>query len=165
MKGALKTMPIKTDWRDAKGIARLLHLGWFRPLHFKSVSAREVRAVLSAPQFCATGVHHSENVTERASAEPRPQGRHHIAWRFEKRIRELAAGIRCSSRRPNPSSARGRRCATSWWTLKALSANSRRRIRSVAVCAMPGIGAGLALIYRSAVDDPRRFTSSKKVGL
>ena len=30
--GALKAMPIKTDRRDAEGIARLLHLGWFRPV-------------------------------------------------------------------------------------------------------------------------------------
>ena len=37
VKGALKAMPIKTDRRDAEGIARLLHLGWFRPVHCKSV--------------------------------------------------------------------------------------------------------------------------------
>jgi len=29
---------------------------------------------------------------------------------------------------------------------------------------MPGVGAVVALTYRSAVDDPGRFTSSKKVG-
>ncbi len=29
VKGALKAMPIKTDRRDAEGIARLLHLGCF----------------------------------------------------------------------------------------------------------------------------------------
>ena len=48
VKGALKAMPIKTDRRDAEGIARLLHLGWFRPVHCKSVSAQEVRALLTA---------------------------------------------------------------------------------------------------------------------
>jgi len=48
VKGALRTMPIKTDRRDAEGIARLLHLGWFRPVHCKSVSAQEVRAILAA---------------------------------------------------------------------------------------------------------------------
>lgn len=48
VKGALKAMPIKTDRRDAEGIARLLHLGWFRPVHCKSLSAQEVRAVLGA---------------------------------------------------------------------------------------------------------------------
>jgi transposase len=41
-------MPIKTDRRDAEEIARLLHLGWFRPVHCKYVSAQEVRAVLGA---------------------------------------------------------------------------------------------------------------------
>ena len=48
VKGALKAMPIKTDRRDAEGIARLLHMGWFRPVHCKSVSAQEVRALLGA---------------------------------------------------------------------------------------------------------------------
>lgn len=45
---ALKAMPIKTDRRDAEGIPRLLHLGWFRPVQCKAVSAQEVRAVLGA---------------------------------------------------------------------------------------------------------------------
>jgi transposase len=48
VKGVLKAMPIKTDRRDAEGVARLLHRGWFRPVHCKSVSALEVRAVLGA---------------------------------------------------------------------------------------------------------------------
>src|SRR5690554_4971125 len=48
VKGALKAMPIKTDRRDAEGIARLLQMGWFRPVHCKSVSAQEMRAVLTA---------------------------------------------------------------------------------------------------------------------
>ena len=42
VKGALKAMPIKTDRRDAEGIARLLQMGWFRPVHCKSVSSQEV---------------------------------------------------------------------------------------------------------------------------
>ena len=51
-------------------------------------------------------------------------------------------------------------------------AGLERRVRHLAqddaVCrrlmSMPGIGAVVALTYRSAVDDPARFTSSKKVG-
>lgn len=46
-KGALKAMP-KPDRRDAEGIARLLQMGWFRPVHCKSMSSQEMRAV-----FCA----------------------------------------------------------------------------------------------------------------
>jgi len=48
VKSAMKAMPIKTDLRDAEEIARLLHLGRFRPVHCKSVSAQETRAVLGA---------------------------------------------------------------------------------------------------------------------
>ncbi len=51
VKGALKAMPIKTDRRDAEGIARLFHLGSFRPVHCKSVSAQEIRAVLGDVSF------------------------------------------------------------------------------------------------------------------
>jgi len=56
VKGALKGMPIKTDRRDAEGIARLLHLGWFRPVHCKSVSAQEVRAVRGARKAIQQGM-------------------------------------------------------------------------------------------------------------
>ena len=48
VKAALKAMPVKTDRRDAAGIARLLQMGWFRPVHCKSVSAQEMRALLTA---------------------------------------------------------------------------------------------------------------------
>ena len=48
VKAALKAMPIKTDRRDAEGIARLLQLGWFRPVHCKTVSSQETRALLSS---------------------------------------------------------------------------------------------------------------------
>ena len=39
---------MKTDRRDAEGIARVLHLGWFGPVHCNSVSAQEVLAALGA---------------------------------------------------------------------------------------------------------------------
>jgi hypothetical protein len=42
---ALKTMTIKTDRKDARGIAHLMRMGWFRPVHCKSASAQEVRAL------------------------------------------------------------------------------------------------------------------------
>lgn len=32
-KGALKTMPLKTDRGDAEGIARKFNLGWFQPVY------------------------------------------------------------------------------------------------------------------------------------
>ncbi len=36
VKAALSAMTVKTDRRDARGIAQLLRLGWYRPVHAKS---------------------------------------------------------------------------------------------------------------------------------
>jgi transposase len=41
-------MAIKTDRRDARDIAQLRGMGWFRPVHRKSVPSQEVRALLAA---------------------------------------------------------------------------------------------------------------------
>jgi hypothetical protein len=43
VRGAFKAMPVKTDRKDARGIAQLMRLGWFRPVHCKSLPAQEVR--------------------------------------------------------------------------------------------------------------------------
>ena len=48
VKAASSAMAVKTDRRDACGIAQLLRMGWFRPVHRKSVPLQEVRALLGA---------------------------------------------------------------------------------------------------------------------
>ena len=48
VKAALSAMTVKTDRKDARGIAQLLRMGWYRPVHCKSLDAREVRALLVA---------------------------------------------------------------------------------------------------------------------
>ena len=53
--GCFEGEPIKTDRRITEGIARLLQLGWFRPVHCKSVSAQEVRALLGARKAVQQG--------------------------------------------------------------------------------------------------------------
>ena len=169
VKGALRAMPIKTDRRDAEGIARLLHLGWFRPVHCKSISAQEVRAVLGARKAVQQGMIALEmslrgllrNFGLKVGAISR--------GRFEARIRELAAGNPMLVAATEPM-LRARA------SLRQELASLERRVRQLAqddpICHRlmslsgigPGIGAVVALTFRSAVDDPARFTSSKKVG-
>jgi hypothetical protein len=48
VRDAFKPMPVKSDRNDARGIAQLMRLGWFRPVHCKSLAAQEVRALLTA---------------------------------------------------------------------------------------------------------------------
>lgn len=165
MKGALKAMPIKTDRRDAEGIARLLHLGWFRLVHCKSVSAQEVRALLTARKAVQQEMLALEmslrgllrNFGLKVGAISRGQ--------FEHRIQELASGNAMLDAATEPMlHARA--------SLREELARLERHVRGLAqedeVCrrlmSMPGIGAVVALTFRSAVDDPARFKSSRKVG-
>ena len=46
MQSMLKSDPVKTDRRDAEGIAHMLRTGWRKPVHCKSVASRKQRALL-----------------------------------------------------------------------------------------------------------------------
>jgi len=48
VKAALSAMTVKTDRRDARGIAQLMRMGWFRPVHAKSAGSQEMRGLLVA---------------------------------------------------------------------------------------------------------------------
>src|SRR5262249_34468465 len=37
VKAALSAMTVKTDRKDARGLAQLIRMGWFRPVHAKSI--------------------------------------------------------------------------------------------------------------------------------
>ncbi|MBM7068498.1 IS110 family transposase [Actibacterium sp. 188UL27-1] len=165
VKGALKAMPIKTDRRDAEGIARLLHLGWFRPVHCKSVSAQETRAVLGARKAIQQNMIALEmslrgllrNFGLKVGAISR--------GKFEARIRELAEGNLMLEIATAPI-LRAR--ASLRQELAGLEKQVRQLAQDDPVCCrlmtMPGIGAVVALTFRAAVDDPTRFRSSKRIG-
>jgi transposase len=46
VKAAFSAMVVKTDRKDARGIAQLLRMGWHRSVHCKAVPAQEIRALL-----------------------------------------------------------------------------------------------------------------------
>jgi transposase len=60
VRAAFKVMPVKTDRKDARGIAQLMRLGWFRPVHCKSLPAQEVRALLTVRKLLQTKNHDVE---------------------------------------------------------------------------------------------------------
>src|SRR3954451_25209506 len=60
VRDAFKAMPVKTDRKDARGIAQLLRLGWFRPVHCKSLPAQETRALLTARKLLQSKHHDVE---------------------------------------------------------------------------------------------------------
>lgn len=165
VKGALKAMPSETDQRDAEGTARLLHLGWFRPVHCKSVSAQKVRALLGARKAIQQGMIALElslrGLLRNFGLKVGPISR----GRFELRVRELAYGNPMLEAATDPML--GSR-ASLRQELAGLERKVRLLVKEDPVCGrlmtMPGVGAVVALTFRSALDDPARFRSSKKVG-
>src|SRR3954452_13439335 len=58
---AFKAMPVKSDRNDARNIAQLMRLGWFRPVHCKSMGAQEIRAMLTARKLIQAKLQDIEN--------------------------------------------------------------------------------------------------------
>jgi len=89
---ALETMPVKSDRNDARGIAQLMRLGWFRSVHCKSMHAQETRALLTARKLLQTKLHDVElslrGILRGFGLKVGPT----TPARFEERIRELVAG-------------------------------------------------------------------------
>ncbi|MFV0385287.1 IS110 family transposase [Paracoccus sp. (in: a-proteobacteria)] len=165
VKGALKAMPIKTDRRDALGIAQLLRMGWFRPVHCKSVSAQELRALLGARRTLQRTMISIElsmrGMLRGFGLKLGPVTRR----RLPDRARELAQGNEMLTAMVT-SMLRGQSA------LRMELARLESRLRRIAradrtvrlMMTVPGVGAIVALQVKAGIDDPARFRSSKNVG-
>jgi transposase len=165
VRDAFKAMPVKSDRNDARGIAQLMRLGWFRPVHCKSMAAQEMRALLTARklvqsklldvQMSLRGLLRGFGLKVGATTPSR----------FAGRIRDLVEG-----------NATLELIAVALLavheTLRRELAGFEKRVRSIArsdgrvrlLMSTPGVGAIVALTYVAAIDDPARFKSSKGVG-
>jgi len=165
VRDAFKAMPVKTDRKDARGIAQLMRLGWFRPVHCKSIEAQETRAILTARKLVQSKLHDVEmNLRGTLRGFGLKVGRT-TSNRFAARIRELVEG--------HPSL---QDIATSLLAVHAVLLREfkgfEKRVRIMArgderarlLMSTPGVGAIVALTYASGIDDPGRFKSSKQAG-
>jgi transposase len=92
VKAALSAMTVKTDRRDARGIAQLLRMGWYRPVHRKSVPAQEVRALLGARRLLQGKLHDVElGIRGMLRGFGLKMGKTTAAC-FGRRVRELVGG-------------------------------------------------------------------------
>ncbi len=165
VKGALKAMPIKTDRRDAEGIARLLQMGWFRSVHCKSVSAQEMRAVLSARKMLQQALIDLELSLRGVLRNFGLKMGAVTKLRFEARVRELVDGNLMLERTAAPVLRARQELRTELAGLEKLLRDLARTDPDCRLMmTMPGVGAVVALTMRSAVDDPSRFRSSKDIG-
>ncbi len=161
----LKLMLNKTDRNDARGIAQLIRLGWFRPVHCKSMEAQEVRALLTARKLVQAKLHDIE------------MGLRGILRGF---------GLKVGRTTPPCFAARINELVTGHPSLEGIAAGllaaraalrrefqgfdkqvrtlARHDTRGRLLTSVPGVGPLVSLTFASAIDDAARFKSSKNVG-
>ena len=162
---AFKAMPVKTDRNDARGIAQLMRLGWFRPVHCKSLPAQEVRALLTARKLVQVKLHDIEMSLRGilrgfglkvGATTPRT---------FAARIEELVTqhptlGMIADALLAARAVLAGQLQGLERWIRRLARDDARARL----LMSTPGVGSIVALTYVAAIDDPGRFRSSKAAG-
>jgi transposase len=165
VRAALSAMVVKTDRKDARGIAQLLRMGWYRPVHRKSPPAQEVRALLVGRKLLQGKLLDVElsirGILRGFGLKLGEVSR----GRFAARVRELVAGQPMLERAIEPMLRARDALRSEYLTLhRAVLAI----VREDAVCrrlmTVPGVGPLVAVTFTSAVDDPARFRRSRAVG-
>lgn len=165
VKAALSAMTVKTDRKDARGIAQLLRMGWFRPVHRKSPDAQEVRALLVGRKLLQSKLRDVELSIRGILRGFGLKVGEVSKGRFAARVEELVCGHEMLE-------AVIGAMLTARAGLQAEFMRLHRRmlaiVRADAICrrlmTAPGVGALVAVTFKTAVDDPARFAGSKAVG-
>jgi transposase len=165
VKAALSAMVVKTDRKDARGIAQLLRMGWYRPVHRKSPPAQEVRALLVGRKLLQAKLLDVELGIRGLLRGFGLKLGDVSKGRFAARVRELAVGQPTLERVVGPM-LRARDALRGEYLV--LHRAVLAIVRGDAVCrrlmTVPGVGPLVAITYSSAVDDPARFRRSRVVG-
>jgi transposase len=166
VKAALSAMIVKTDRKDARGIAQLLRMGWFRPVHRKSSDAQEVlRALLVGRKLLQAKLRDVELSIRGILRGFGLKVGEVSKGRFAARIKELVAGHEMLE------TVIGAMLQAREGLQSEFMRLHRRMlaiVRGDAVCrrlmTAPGVGALVAVTFKTAVDDPERFRTAKAVG-
>jgi transposase len=165
VRNAFKTMPVKTDRKDARGIAELMRMGWFRPVHCKSMGAQETRVMLTARKLVQSKLHDVEMSLRGILRGFGLKVGKTTRTGFAGRINELVAG-HPSLQVVAEALLRVRAVLLKEFNgfEKRVRTMARHDARAELLMSAPGVGAIVSLTFASAIDDPARFRSSKRVG-
>jgi len=162
---AFKAMPVKSDRNDARKIAQLMRLGWFRPVHCKSIAAQEIRAMLTARKLVQSKLLDLENSLRGILRGFGLKVGKTTRTKFSERIEELV------HEHPNLQTIgqallRVRAVLLTEFNAleKRVRAMSRLHEKARLLMSTPAVGTIISLTFACAIDDPSRFTSTKQVG-
>jgi transposase len=165
MRAVLKAQINKTDRNDARGMAQMMRVGLYRPVHVKTLRSQKLRMLLTHRKLLQSKAIAIENdlrgTLRNFGLKVGIAGR----TKFEARIKELVEDLPDLAVLVEPLLVVRR-------TLRAQIAVLHRRLQAFVrdddVCrrlmTVPGVGPVVALTYRATVDVPGRFRKSKSVG-
>ena len=165
MRAALKAQINKTDRNDARGMAQMMRVGLYRPVHVKTLRSQQLRMLLTHRKLLQSKAIAIENdlrgTLRNFGLKVGVAGK----VKFEARIAELVENFPELAVLVEPLLVVRR-------VLREQFGILHRRLLAVVrdddVCrrlmTVPGVGPVVALTYRATVDVPARFKNSKAVG-
>ncbi|KSV94281.1 hypothetical protein N184_36860 [Sinorhizobium sp. GL28] len=164
-KAFLKAQPNKSDRNDARGIAQMMRVNLFRPVHVKTLISQKRRALLTARKLLQGKAIAIENdirgLLRNFGLKVGIVG----AVKFEERIRELVDDISDIGEIMEPLLAARQKLRDEFSRLhKKVLDIARNDLECRRLMTIPGVGPVVSLAFTSTIDIPQRFRNSKVVG-
>ena len=165
MRAVLKAQINKTDRNDARGMAQMMRVGLYRPVHVKTLRSQKLRMLLTHRKLLQSKAIAIDNdlrgTLRNFGLKVGMVGK----VKFEARIKELVENLPDLAGLVEPLLVVRR-------VLREQFVIQHRRLLAIVrddeVCrrlmTVPGVGPVVALTYRATVDVPARFRNSKAVG-
>jgi transposase len=165
MRAVLKAQINKTDRNDARGIAQMMRVGLYRPVHVKTLRSQKLRMLLTHRKLLQSKAIAVENDLRATLRNFGLKVGVAGTAKFDARIKELVDNLPDVAELVEPLLIVRR-------VLRDQLGILHRRVLAVArddeVCrrlmTVPGVGPVVALTYRATIDVPARFRKSKSVG-
>ena len=164
----LSSRPVKTDRNDARGIAEMMRLGHYRPVHVKSLAAQAMRTTLAVRmQLVASQLQIENTIRGLLKVYGLKIGaihRNRFAARVTRSARHgLAPGIGGGDRGALAGSGKHAR-RDEKRLIGLFAALSRQDEVTRRLMTIPGVGPVTSLAFKATIDDTGRFATSKALG-
>jgi transposase len=161
----LKAQINKTDRNDARGIAQMMRVGLYRPVHVKTLRSQKLRMLLTHRKLLQSKAIAIENDLRATLRNFGLKVGMVGTAKFEARIKELVENVADLAALVEPLLVVRR-------ALREQIGVLHRRVLTIVrddetcrrLMTVPGVGPVVALTYRATIDVPARFRKSKSVG-
>jgi transposase len=165
MRAVLKAQINKTDRNDARGMAQMMRVGLYRPVHVKTLRSQKLRMLLTHRKLLQSKAIAIDNDLRGTLRNFGLKVGMVGTVKFEARIKELVENLPDLAELVEPLLV-VRRVLREQFVIQ--HCRLLAIVRDDEVCrrlmTVPGVGPVVALTYRATVDVPARFRKSKSVG-